>query len=123
MKNLIFTLFLVLAFGLAGCSTLGLPGGDDFWSYNPQNKQGGTLVTYEGKDVHIDWSDFKDKSVVKVSMDLNSDGNMDFVYEASDVIGSTAAAIRAEVEKKFAEAGVEVAPEVVNGVVDAILGL
>lgn len=118
MRILIVTLLLFAT----GCSTMGLPG-KEFWSYNPQNTQGGTIVEFKNADVRIDWSDFKDKAIVKMEADLNSDGNVDFKYQATDIVGSDAAAIRAEVEKVFSDNAAEVSPEIIDRVVDVITGM
>ena len=118
----VFTV-LVLCVTLAGCSTLAGPG-QDSWSYNPQNYQGCTVGQYDNpeRDVRVRWWDCKDKAHVTGAVDLSGDGVPDFNYTASDVTGSTAAKIRADVEKAFARAGVEVVPDVVQNIVDAIMG-
>mgnify|MGYP001569974787 FL=1 len=118
MKYLITVVIIGLLIILSGCSTAPVPG--KFWQYNPQNYQGGTVVAFEQGDINIDWSDFKDKAVLKMSVDLNSDGNMDFIYEASDIVGSTAAQIRADVEKALSEAGV-FDPNIIEKVLKAIV--
>lgn len=116
-------LFILMAVMLlAGCSTMGLPG-SHAWSYNPQNYQGCVQTVYEEEGRMVTHTDCKDKDAIAVMVDMNSDGAPDMTYDASDVVGSDAAAIRAEVEKVFAEKGAEVTPDVVNGIVDAILGL
>lgn len=119
MKNLILFFALLLT---VGCSTLAGPG-QDFWSYNPQNYQGCTVGQYDkGDETRVRWWDCKDKAMVSGSVDLTGDGVPDFTYNASDVVGSDAAAIRAGVEKAFADAGVEVIPSVVDKIVERIVG-
>lgn len=114
-----------LAFGLlAGCSTMPAYQSSDQVTYNPANYHGCTVVPYyidEAK--RTAFIACQDKAQVRVSVDLNSDGNVDMVYEADDVVGSDAAAIRAEVEKVFAERGAEIAPGIVDAVVEALTGL
>jgi len=111
---LIFLLFL------SGCSTLGLPV-QNGWSYNPQNYQGCTVAVYQEKDKSVTWHDCKDKSQVATTVDLNSDGKPDLVYNATDVVGSKAAQIRADVEKVFSENGAKVTPAIVEGVTKVLL--
>ena len=122
MKTL-FIILLCLMF--MACTTQ--PGkswlrqGADLTDYNPQNFQGCTVGEYiqpEGITVH--WWDCKDKASVAGNVDLNADGTPDFSYTASDVRGSTAAEIRAGVEKAFSEAGVQVTPAIVDGVVNSL---
>ena len=118
MKYLVILAVLMLA----GCSTMPMPGSHS-WSYNPANYQGCVQTVYEEENRMVTHTDCKDKDTVAVMVDMNSDGAPDMTYDASDVVGSDAAKIRADVEKVFAEKGAEVAPDVVDGVVDAILGL
>jgi len=54
--------------------------------------------------------------------DLNGDGQRDFYYTASDVVGSTSAEMRASVEKIFSDNAVKVTPAIVDGIVNAMLG-
>lgn len=117
MKNTLLTALLLL---VSGCSTLGLPG-NDFWSYNPQNYQGCTVGEYDNESgTRVRWWDCKDKALVKGSVDLNADGTPDFTYDASDIVGSSAAQIRADVEKAFADSGVEILPSVVSEIVNSL---
>ena len=117
-----YALLLVAALMVGGCSTMGLPG-SHAWSYNPQNYQGCVQTVYEAENQTITHTDCKDKDNVAVMVDMNSDGEPDMTYDAKDVVGSDAAAIRAEVEKVFSENGTEVAPAVIDGIVDSIVGI
>ena len=121
---------------LNGCTTL--PGkswlrqSTSLTDYNPQNFQGCTVGEYirpyaaptdEDEEIMalmVRWWDCKNKAQVSGEVDLNADGTPDFIYSASDVVGSTAAQIRAEVEKAFSDNGVEVIQSVVDGIVEAL---
>ena len=122
MRHLIIWPLLVAVALITGCSTLAMPG-SNAWSYNPQNYQGCVQAVYEVEDEMITYTDCKDKTNVAAMVDLNSDGKPDMTYDAKDVVGSDAAKIRADVEKVFSDNGMEVAPDVVNGIVDTVLGL
>ena len=109
---------------LSGCTTMAGMGlirkHAQLTDYNPQNFQGGTVVEYITEELTVRFWDFKDKSQVSGALDLNGDGVPDFEYAASDVIGSNAAQIRAEVEKAFSDNGVEVISIVVESIVEAL---
>ena len=112
---------------LAGCSTNAIEKPSRDVTFNPANYQGCTSVPYyveKGENGESGRSgmfiDCKDKAALKVSLDLNSDGNPDMTYDASDVVGSDAAAVRASVEKAFAQAGVDVSSDVIEAVVSAL---
>ena len=94
---------------LAGCSTMGLPGklvGDD--GYNPQNYQGCIRVhvtaTGTSPDVHV--MDCKDRQNLTALVDLQK-GTLNLTE--SGINGSTAAALRSQVENTFANVGGDVA--------------
>ncbi|MEX2524480.1 MAG: hypothetical protein WD750_05950 [Gammaproteobacteria bacterium] len=125
MRVILSIVFVAL---LAGCSTYAgkskLRDHANLEDYNPQNFQGCTVGQYKIPDIAtretgdtdnkglapgatITWWDCKDKAHVSGKMDLTGDGKPDFEYRADDVDGSTAAKIRADLEARFAEAGVE----------------
>lgn len=118
-------LLLFCLSGLVACSTN--PGkswlrqGTDLTDYNPQNFQGCTVGEYITPDRTVRWWDCKDKSYVGGMVDLNGDGNPNFKYDARDVVGSTAAQIRADVEKAFSDNGVAVAPAIIDGIVKSLI--
>lgn len=115
---------VVVSLILSGCTTMAGMGlirkHAQLTDYNPQNFQGGTVVEYITEELTVRFWDFKDKSQVSGALDLNGDGVPDFEYGASDVVGSSAAQIRAAVEKVFSDNAVEVIPIVVDGIVDAL---
>jgi len=130
-------LFLIIAcvLVLSGCSTM--PGiswlrqHSQLTDFNPQNFQGCTVAEYvqpvesdaeKPEAFTVRWWDCKNKSFVAGGVDLNGDGTQDFTYTASDVKGSTAAEIRASVEKVFSDNAVEVTPAIVDGIVNSLLG-
>jgi len=120
MKMTIIFLCVVLS----GCTTMA---GMNPWQrhanltdYNPQNFQGCTVGEYIKDGVTARWWDCKDKSFVGGMVDLNGDGNPNFSYDARDVVGSTAAQIRADVEKAFSDAGVAIIPGVVESIIDGM---
>ena len=116
---------------LAGCSTQPgksyLRGHADLTDYNPQNYQGCTVGEYvqpvegdDGEAFTMRWWDCKDKTYVSGNIDMNGDGTPDFNYTANDVVGSSAAEIRASVEKAFSDNAVEAVPSVVDGIVESL---
>lgn len=125
MKAFTSFIFVLVIALLAGCST---SPGKPYWKddasltdYNPQNYQGCTVGEYIKTDGDtIRWWDCKDKAQVAGSVDLSGDGTPDFNYSASDVVGSDAAALRAQVEQAFAEAGVQIIPDVVDQIVNSL---
>lgn len=121
---------------LSGCTTMAGMGlirkHAQLTDYNPQNFQGCTIGEYirpyaaatedseEVKALTVRWWDCKNKATVSGGVDLNGDGTPDFTYSASDVVGSNAAQIRADVEKAFSDNSVEVIPVVVESIIEAL---
>jgi len=118
------SLIIILMF-LSGCTTLAGMGllrkHVELTDYNPQNFQGCTVGEYITPERTVRWWDCKDKSYVGGMVDLNGDGNPNFRYDARDVVGSSAAQIRADVEKAFSDNGVEIAPAIIDGIVKSLL--
>ncbi len=126
MKYLNIVLLITCVFVISACSTN--PGRSwlrtsaKLTDYNPQNYQGCTVGEYlKGEELQVRWWDCKDKASVSGGVDLNADGTPDFTYSATDVIGSSAAQIRADVEKAFSEAGIDIIPGVVDAVIKAVV--
>ena len=135
MSKLNLLLIIACVLLLAGCSTQPgkspWRGSTDLKDYNPQNFHGCTVAEYiqpvesdleDGEAFTVRWWDCKDKAHVAGEVDLNGDGQRDFYYTASDVVGSTAAEVRASVEKIFSDNAVKATPAIVDGIVNAMLG-
>ena len=123
MNKLIYLLLFLL---ISGCSTFPLPG-SDLVEYNPQNFQGCTVAEYSqpvesetgGEAFTMRWWGCQDKASISATLDLNNDGVPDFSYSASDVVGSTSARLRAEVEKVFSDNAIPIS----TGAIDALVNI
>lgn len=104
-----------LTLWLSGCSFLPLPG--EHWSFNPQSYQGCAVAKYSDETRDLAVYDCKDRENVDLTIDLNSDGITDLHYVAFNVDGSTAAAIRSNLGEALSEAGVELAPAVIDRII------
>jgi hypothetical protein len=88
-------------------------------NYKPQDYAGITWVEHISPDgTTVRWRDGKDKSLLGVTMTL-PDGTS-FAYNADEVLGEKASALRGEVQRALAGEGVEASAATVDAVIRAL---